>query len=489
MTATGPPEPTSKSVLMIAYGFPPEGNAGAYRPLRFVRQLSDAGWRTSVIAAAPSAYERFDPETMNLVPRDTRVTRVPARDLWQQVQSTRESKVKTGAPAASPRPPAAIPAAEQRSVRAWARERVRTAEAWWYHPDMAMPWIRPAVAACMKECTHDKPAVIWATAGPVSSFVVAEQVSQRTGVPYVVDFRDAWTITGNDFEDRRPAWAIAGDRRAMYRYLKDARSVVFLYETMAQCYWQAYPGALDSSRVHIIPNAFEGKVAQHAAPLNDRCTLLYGGTLSSYRYDTLLQALRLLKETDPDRAARLRVMVVGESADALAGEVAVQALGGVVDTRGTVSRAEIDRFQEQADALLILGRDRAMKGHELFVGAKFFDYLKRNKPIVGVLPPDETTRILRHVGVATVASADSPAEIVSVLVTVIDAWSQGTLAALAPNAEACAEYSAERQTRELIAALEGRPSAGAFVPGRTALPNSLRTDILQRQQLAQSASQ
>ena len=29
-----------KSVLMIAYGFPPEGNAGVYRPLRFLRESS-----------------------------------------------------------------------------------------------------------------------------------------------------------------------------------------------------------------------------------------------------------------------------------------------------------------------------------------------------------------------------------------------------------------------------------------------------------------
>ncbi len=257
---------------------------------------------------------------------------------------------------------------------------------------------------------------------------------------------------------------------------------------MAQCYWQAYPGALDRSRVHIIPNAYEGPVAAPVPPSNTRCTILYGGTLSSYRYDTLLHALRLLKDTDASRAVKLRLLVVGEGGETLAGEIGVHGLTSIVETRGTVSRAEIGRLQEQADALLILGRDRTMKGHELFVGAKFFDYLKRNKPIIGVLPPDETRSILRRVGVNTIASADSPSEISSMLAAVIDAWSQGTLPSLAPDAEASANYSAERQTGALVAALEGRPSADAFVPGRAAVPNSLRTDIMQRELLVPSAS-
>ena len=36
-----------KSVLMIAYYFPPDGSAGVYRPLRFVRHLAARGWQPS----------------------------------------------------------------------------------------------------------------------------------------------------------------------------------------------------------------------------------------------------------------------------------------------------------------------------------------------------------------------------------------------------------------------------------------------------------
>ena len=69
-----------KSVLMIAYFFPPEGSAGTYRPLRFVRQLSKMGWSTSVVSADPYHYERYDPDLLGLVPSETEIVRVRGRD-------------------------------------------------------------------------------------------------------------------------------------------------------------------------------------------------------------------------------------------------------------------------------------------------------------------------------------------------------------------------------------------------------------------------
>ena len=115
---------------------------------------------------------------------------------------------------------------------------VRSAEAWCYHPDLAMASIRPAAQAVVQAANRARPRVIWATAGPVSCFHVAFFASQQTGVPYVLDFRDGWTITHNDFEAQRPAWARRADRRSMYRMLEGAQAVVFRYESVASDSWQ-----------------------------------------------------------------------------------------------------------------------------------------------------------------------------------------------------------------------------------------------------------
>jgi hypothetical protein len=466
-----------QSVIMIAYFFPPEGNAGVYRPLRFVRHLPTMGWNASVISLDTTRYERYDPGLLRLVPSTTEVVRVRSRDPWQFIQTRRAQRIQKKITCASIETVARLHRAQQVSARAFFREVVRRAEAWCYHPDKAMCWIRPAVQATVEMAARKQPDVVWATAGPVSSFVVAQRASQRTGVPYVLDFRDAWTITYNDFEASRPAWATRLDRRALYRLLKGAQAVTFRYHTEAECYWRAYPGALDASRIHIIPNGYEGVIDEFVVSNSDKCTVLYAGTLSSYRYDTLLQALHWLKSSDADRARQLRLLVIGEGAEALATEAAVLGLSDIVETAGPTSHAEITRLQREAHALLVLGRPPTMKGYELFAGAKLFSYLKAGRPIIGVLPPDETKKILQRTGVSTVADGDSLEEIVAVFQQLLDAWSEGKLSSLVPDRAACQAYSAEWQTAALVRALAGKPAAEPFVPNSVEIPPSLRGDI------------
>jgi glycosyltransferase involved in cell wall biosynthesis len=466
-----------RSVIMIAYDFPPEGNAGAYRPLRFVRHLPALGWNTRVVSVDTQCYERYDPGLLGLVPSDTEVIRVRSRDPWQSIQARRAQHLQKKLTSASVETVARLRGVQQAPVRSRLREVVRRAEAWCYHPDTAMCWIRPAVRTTVHMAARKRPDVIWATAGPVSSFIVAQRASLYLGVPYVLDFRDAWTITYNEFEARRPAWATRSDRRALYRLLEGAQAVTFRYHTEAECYWHAYRGALDAARIHIIPNGYEGTIDEFMVSTGDKCTVLYAGTLSSYRYDTLLQALHWLKTSDATRARRLRLLFVGEGAEVLAGEAAVLGLSDIVETAGPTSHTAIARLQQEAHALLVLGRPATMKGYELFAGAKLFGYLKAGRPIVGVLPADETKKILQRVGVPTVADSDAPSEIVAVFQKLLDTWAGGTLSSLVPNRAACQAYSAERQTAALVCALEGKPAAEPFVPNAVEIPPSLWGDL------------
>jgi hypothetical protein len=466
-----------KSVIMIAHDFPPEGSAGVYRSLRFVRHLPMLGWNPTVVTLDAVTYERYDPSLLQQIPQSIHVERVAAHDIWASVQrwrfQRRQLKMAT-VPDAALR----IHRAEQGRLRTLTREVVRQAEAWCYHPDMAMRWIRPAATATARMGVTKKAEVIWATAGPVSALVAAERASRLTRIPYVLDFRDAWTITYNEFDAKRPGWARRRDRRLLYHLLSRARAVVFRYATEVECYWRAYPGALDVGRVHMIPNGFEGAIDWKPIPARgDKCTVLYGGTLSSYRWDTLLQGLRFLKSTDPARAARLRVRFVGEGTESLAHEAAKLDLWDIVEALGPTTHDEIAEQQRQAHALLVLGRPPTMEGHELFAGAKLFGYLKAARPIIGVLPCDETRRILDRVAVSTIADGNAIAEIASVFTRLLDAWQHDKLHSLVPNRAACEGFSAERQTAALARALEGQPASELFVPNSVGVPPSLSLNL------------
>ena len=469
-----------KSVLMIAHDFPPEGNAGVYRPLRFVRSLPKFGWQPTVVSLAANCYERYDPQLLAAVPAATKIIRVANNDPWRTFQHWRAKRLERSLSGASNEKIRQVNSVHEKSSRVFLREAVRNVEARIYHPDPEMGWIRPAVKATLRICAESRPDVIWATAAPVSSFVVARRVSEGTGIPYVLDFRDSWTITYNEFEDRRPICAKQYEQRRMYRLIQGAKSVVFRFRAEAECYWRAYEGALQASKIYIIPNGYEGSITEFVPPERQKCQILYTGTLADYRYDTLLQALQILKETRSEVAEQLHFHFVGEGADALSKAAASVGLSNMITTQGPTSHEEVTKLSKEAHALLILGRPANMRGYELFAAAKLFGYLKLGMPIIGVLPQDETKNVLLQLDVPTVADVDCVPEIVAVLRFLRDAWLQERLPYLLPRASGCKNYSAEYQTDNLVRALEGKPACEPYIPGTVNLPPSLRFEIAQR---------
>ena len=466
-----------KSVVMISYFFPPEGSAGVYRPLRFVRQLTRMGWKTTVVTVQPYRHERFDSNLLTQVPPETEIIAVEVRDPWLAFQAWRGKNLEKQLSDAPPETIKRLHISQHTSFRSKVREIIRTAEAYYYFPDFAKPWIRPAVQRTTERMAKNPHQVLWATIGPVSAGVVAQQISQFTKIPYVLDFRDPWELYYYESENVRPKGLTCAAQRTLYSLFEGARSVVFLFPRMAECYLRAYRGALDPAKIHIIPNGYEGDIEEFRMPECTRCTILYGGTLSSYRYDTLLQAIQNLKIQDPIVASQLRISFVGDGMIPLARMAESLDISDVVQTAPPVPYDEVKRLNGNAHAFLILGRSPDRKGHELVAGAKLFGYFKSRKPIVGVLPQDETKAILSSVGVETLADADSVPDIVQVLKRVHGCWAQGNLESLLPNAHACQKFNAEPQTVALIRALEGLPPEEPFEPGKIALPESLRSSI------------
>ena len=470
-----------KSVVMVAYNFPPEGNAGAHRPLRFIRHLPALGWQPTVVTLDTANYERYDTSLLNQIPGDIRVIRVRNRDPWQRFQDYRRRQTATRLGQVREGGTQAPMSASTSPLRPRLRGMVGTLESWSYHPDIAMGWIAPATGAVAKVCANEPIDVIWATAGPVSAFHVAAKASHRTGVPYVLDFRDAWTITFNEFDESQPSWARWRQRRNMAQFLSGARSVVFRYEAEAECYWRAYPGCLDPARIWIIPNGFDGELTDIAAPKGKKCQVLYTGTLSDYRYDTLLDAIVQLKQNFPNEAAHLDVHFIGEGTEVIAVKARDLGIGEIVTAEAPIPQASLRQRVVDAHALLVLGRPPSMRGYELFAAAKLFGYLRERRPIVGVLPPDEAKAILLRLAPSMVADVKMVGEIVNILRRLLQNWKAGTLESLVPDAELCHAFGAARQTELLSLALNGDREAKCFVPGRAEVPESLIEDISQRQ--------
>jgi glycosyltransferase involved in cell wall biosynthesis len=269
----------------------------------------------------------------------------------------------------------------------------------------------------------------------------------------------------------------------MFALLKGANAVVFRYETEAECYWRAYEGSLEPSKIHIIPNGYDGSVEPFTPSSAGKCKILYTGTLPDYRYDTLLQALCVFKKNFPSEASRVQFHFIGEGVGSLENQASDLALDDLISVSGPVGQDVVARMSREADALLLLGRPPTMRGHELFAAAKLFGYLKAGRPIFGVLPDDEAKKILLRLAVSTIADVDCVPKIIKVLRHVVHKWAAGELESLLPNREACKDYSSERQADALVRALDGRPAHHPFVPGSVDVPASLKAAIRMRRRI------
>lgn len=95
--------------------------------------------------------------------------------------------------------------------------------------------------------------VVIATGNPFSSFAAAWLFHKATGTPYVIDYRDSWTL--DLFEDA-PAYpddhpAYSWERRV----LADATEAVFVNEPLRQWHAERYPEA--AHRMTVVENGWE----------------------------------------------------------------------------------------------------------------------------------------------------------------------------------------------------------------------------------------
>ena len=148
--------------------------------------------------------------------------------------------------------------------------------------------------------------VVVATGNPFASFAAAWMLHRALRIPYVLDYRDAWTFNQFTEEVRYPeghrAWTWED------RVLRSAAEVVFVNDGMRSWYADRYPQAAD--RMTVVPNGWEPEILGEQASPGDRAStpLRFGyvGTITeAMPIEPLFDAWRLAREQPELRDARL----------------------------------------------------------------------------------------------------------------------------------------------------------------------------------------
>lgn len=392
---------TAPHLLYVAWGYPPGRGGGVYRALATPNAFARAGWRVTVLTVERETFLHTtggDLELEAAIDERIRIVRVPFDVPSYQVDLGR-----------------------------WSRWRARFPELWnvwkiWrdrgaFPEKVYGPW-RPVIEREALRIHAENPVDLTiATANPHVDFAAAFALREAAGVPYVMDYRDAWQL--DVFSGRRLSAPGSAVDRWEHRLIESAAEVWFVNEPIRAWHQQVYPA--QAERMHVVANGFDAELAGFAdavRPGRDAgLTLGYIGTMSAQvPLPNLLDGWRLARERDPLLAAST-LEFWGHLGHAGAPNPRWVALfeeraGDGVSYRGPVSKTQLAPVYGSFDALVL------MLGTGTYVtSGKVYEYCATGLPVISVHDPcNAATDVLREHPAWAATTDLSPAAIADALI-------------------------------------------------------------------------
>ncbi len=409
-------------VLVLAYYFPPLGGGGVNRTLKVVGALEAAGFAPLVLTVDDAAWPR-DPELLEAVPPRTRVIRLPNPD-WGRVPARAGATPEAGR----------------------GRGRLRR----WLVPDLHVGW--SALAACFAAglARASDVRAVYTTCPPYSAHA-GGWLARRLGVPWVADFRDAWTLY--DGRQDFPRWRKAVERRLEEAVLRGADRVLFASEGVRQRYLGRVPD-LDRRSETVLTgfDPAESAAAEAIRPGPGPLSLVHAGRALQDRkaptFHRLLDALARWQRRDAAVSQVVEVSFVGAEAG-VAAAIERAGLSAWVRVEEALPRAALPERLARAHRCLYLAPFGASAADP--VPGKLFDAAGAGRRLLALAPRGAVTQLIEGLDLGEWADPREPEQVLARLASLDGERSGGPRP---PGARGRAALDARASMARVVAAVE-----------------------------------
>jgi glycosyltransferase involved in cell wall biosynthesis len=428
---------------MVAYYFPPAGGAGVQRTLKFTRYLPGFGWRPHLVVPRDADYPVLDPTLAGEIPAEATVHRTRIIEPYEAYRRLTGRGGQGSLDVAT----LSRDAAESRRPGERIAEWVRST---FFVPDARIGWYPFASRTATRLARELGPSVLYSSAPPYTTHLVARAAHRATGIPWVCDFRDSWVD-----------WLSAARRSGLPRrielgmersVLTEATRVVTVSGGVADDLASRHAGVRDA-RWHVIPNGYDPEDFAAVEPDRDGVSpdellVAHAGTLYGPRDpETLIAALESLASDGHPAASRIRVRLVGR----IAGSFEKRIAGSPVRERFTlvpyVDHRRVTALSAAADVLFLVVDD-VPQAAGILTG-KLFEYLGLRKPILALGPEGEAMALVRGTGAGMTVRPGDVQAMRDALETLWTAFAAGTLEG--PSRDAVRAYERRTLTGRLAA--------------------------------------
>jgi hypothetical protein len=355
-------------ILIVAFRFPPSNFIGAVRVGKLASYLYRRGYGLRVLTTDISEDRSLPVE----IPREWIVdTHYQDHRAWLDFIVRPVRHMSAASAAATAGAPVVLDTPPIQSI--W--DKVRKHYYGLIHiPDPRIVWITNAIPAGKRLIEEWKPDVIFASAPPYTSLIVACRLSRAFNIPWVADFRDLWA--DNPYFSF-PAWRRPIDRILEHLTLRNVSAIV-----TTSPYFAKRLRDLHHKRVEVVFNGY----AEEDFPLtlyeHDAAkSLIIRYTGSIYRGfrdpSPLFAAIAMLES---GLRGQIRVEFFGESGTSISDLAAKHGVADQIAVRPSVPYQTALELQLQADVLLLLHWND--KRDEGTIPGKLFEYLYARRPIL-----------------------------------------------------------------------------------------------------------
>ena len=356
-----------KKFLYIAYYFPPFPSIASMRSWKLAKYIRELGWEPVVLASESDVGE------WGYSLPDVDVHRIENK-LFMEGPSRKTKARLTGIyhPASGTTRTKNMPDFIYRAARSskWALREI------FAFPDDYNDWRKKALEYARNLVSQVKIDLILSTSGPFSSHIVASTLSKETGIPWVADYRDLWSLNHNSIHTsiRR-----AIERKYEVTVVESASAIITVSDPLSFVQKE-----LLQMETMTITNGFDPEDYQEEVDSDPIFSVIYTGNVYEGKQNPslLFEAIDRLLTNGQIERDKLEIHFYGPERRPLVNLLKGKGIDDMVHIHDGIPFTECVRRQKAATVLLFLNwNDPREKG--LFSG-KLFEYLGARRPILAI---------------------------------------------------------------------------------------------------------
>ena len=345
-----------KTLLMIAFEFPPSNGASVPRIESFYRYLKQWGWKVVVLTASSTAYQRIDNSYQD--GKDDLVYRAMALDVHKQL-----------------------------SFKGKYFSFMERPDRW------GLTWIPSSLILGTRLLKKYKPDVIWSSSPIPSAHHIAGKLAKKANIPWVADYRDPFHyMHGSD----GPELDKVQSEIDRYTLLK-ADKIIFATKQVKAMYIDKYSNII-SGKSYVIENGFDesnfkklSENTSEASPFKpEKFSLYYSGVLYANGRDPVpvFDTIGQLYSEGRITAENFELVFQGAGSGT-----------EFVETLDELGISQLVKFLEPVSFIQALSNMMACNALLLIqderfntqIPGKLYEYLRTQKPLLVKSPADSAT--------------------------------------------------------------------------------------------------